>query len=140
MFHDETVDDIKDVIDIMRLLLHCFGDYDHWCWLLISETAMKIIQHQEVDSECLWHPLYHLLFLLFFFDLRLLITALVSSNFLPLLIEFSVLMLVMISLSILEDVVSPSRNQWFFRSLKCWYMYINRCGSPGMLPGSIWKM
>jgi hypothetical protein len=29
--------------------------------IIISE-AMKTIQHQEVDSECLWHPLYHLLF------------------------------------------------------------------------------
>ena len=29
--------------------------------IIISET-MKTIQHQEVDSECLWHPLYHLLF------------------------------------------------------------------------------
>jgi hypothetical protein len=26
--------------------------------VIISET-MKTIQHQEVDSECLWHPLYH---------------------------------------------------------------------------------
>ena len=29
--------------------------------IIISET-MKSIQHQEVDSECLWHPLHHLLF------------------------------------------------------------------------------
>jgi hypothetical protein len=29
--------------------------------IIISET-MIIIQHQEVDSECLGHPLYHLLF------------------------------------------------------------------------------
>ena len=29
--------------------------------ITISET-MKIMHHQEVNSECLWHPLYHLLF------------------------------------------------------------------------------
>ena len=29
--------------------------------IIISET-MKTIQHHEVDSEYLWHPLYHLLF------------------------------------------------------------------------------